>query len=450
MSDKIKEIDGFHESYGTALSGTTQISIAREDNRGLVNIIYRKFWKGCTVSPTFENGTSLILSLSFFVLTVFSLLLGLSYPFWLIPAFVIFFIVGSGFPGGITQVLLKDKNGNNSNSRFPHKTLAGPHISSPTANFNHLFSYSFDVKDVNNDEKSIDKNKNDEYSAHKISDPKATILFQVYSVGFMGRKSLEGYGYTYVPKTAGSVDVEIKTWRPVGGVESKMKDHFLGNSMRLRDSNFVEIPNKNNSAINKFGLQSESSGTIRFRCQTIITDPRIAKLKSDNIATALANHNDTSVRRTVDDILSSFKSSTGISGRSLISPSNSMLSLNKSLNLDASVKSDKLTEILARARAKSNALKTTTSNLIPKSTEGLTNRKSSLKDKSSIIISSLSQSVETPVSKGLNALSALKLPNSNKVKGKGMSRYENVSQSAEYDSGDGEDAHEKDSLLLRR
>jgi hypothetical protein len=443
VSDKIKEIDGFHEYSNSSLNGTTQTSVAREDNRGLVSTIYRKFWKGCTISPAFENGTSLILSLSFFVFTVFSLILGASYPFWLIPTCIVFFIVGTGNPGGITQVLLKDKNGNNSNSRFPQKKLSGPNISAPTANFNHLFSYSFDVKDINNDEKPADKNKNGDYSTHKTTEPTATILFQVYSVGFMGRRSLEGYGYTYVPKNAGSVDIEIKTWRPVGGIESRMKDHFLGNSMRLRDSKFVEIPNKNNSAINKFGLQSESSGTIRFRCQTIITDPRVAKLRSDNIEASLANHNESSVRRTVDDILSSFKSSTGISGRSLISPSNSMSSLNKSLNLDASAKSDKLTEILARARAKSSALKSSASSLIPKSAEGLTNRKSSLKEKSSLIMSSLSQSVETPVGKGL---SALKLPSSNK--GKAMSRYDNVSQSGGYDSG--EDANEKDSLLLRR
>ena len=42
----------------------------------------------------------------------------------------------------------------------------------------------------------------------------------------------------------GTVDVDIKTWRPQGDIHSKMVEFFLGSAARLKDPLFAEIPHK--------------------------------------------------------------------------------------------------------------------------------------------------------------------------------------------------------------
>jgi hypothetical protein len=53
--------------------------------------------------------------------------------------------------------------------------------------------------------------------------------------------------------------IVIDDWR-IDGISASMRDHFLGCSSRLRDINYIEIPERQSGAINKFGMKSESSG----------------------------------------------------------------------------------------------------------------------------------------------------------------------------------------------
>ena len=328
----IKELDGYKDGLEAkgGLQGTTHTAFVNDGNRGLANLPSRPRWKGHSAAFEFGNATRVFLGLLFFVLSVLAIVVGSEYPFWLIPSLVIVFTIGTGIPGGVTQVVLNDKGKTKSGN--PIKKLSGPFICQPLAHFNHLISLSFDVKE--NSIESIETYKK------SVSDS-PTIFFQVHSVGWFGRYSLEGYGYIRIPEKTGSYDEEIKTWRPVGNIESKMKDQFLGNSLRLRDESFIEIQDKNTKALNKFGIQSESSGTLRFRMNIITTDPRL--VQSKNLSSTETTKNSNYVRRTVDDILQSFRSSSGMkSVQASAIKSNDAKSSNP----------DRVNEILSRYRSR--------------------------------------------------------------------------------------------------
>jgi hypothetical protein len=95
----------------------------------------------------------------------------------------------------------------------------------------------------------------------------------VYSVDpWFGRHRLEGYGYAYLSDSPAALcDVQVSTWKPVGGIRARMTEFFLGDSVRLKDHNFVDTINKTSSAVNKFGVLTESSGSVRVRFQTLVT-----------------------------------------------------------------------------------------------------------------------------------------------------------------------------------
>ena len=40
---------------------------------------------------------------------------------------------------------------------------------------------------------------------------------------------------------AGTIDVEVRTWRPQGDLKSKMREYFMGSAVRLKDCSFAEV-----------------------------------------------------------------------------------------------------------------------------------------------------------------------------------------------------------------
>ena len=163
----------------------------------------------------------------------------------------------------------------------------------------------------------------------------------------------------------------MKTWRPVGGINSKLCDHFLGNSVRLRDKTVLN--NNNGRVINKFGVQTESSGTIRFKCYSVLTSPLksvantqggtgmlsgsdySASLMNTLNSTASGGFNNTlkstgslggftkpagAIKRTVEDILTGFRSANTTLGGTVSKG-----------NTTSSSVDNRLADILARARA---------------------------------------------------------------------------------------------------
>lgn len=191
------------------------------------------------VTYALEQGARIFLGSSFFIITVISIILGLSYPFWLVPALVIIFTLGTGIPaGGVEIVPAPDtKKYLNSSSKFSVKAtraddkisekdreqekekqrlrekqrrnsvtqsqnaslrhLRTPLINPSTAHFNHLINLSFDVKDVTV-EPHTHANAHIHTPTHAhtpgVFQDTPTIHFQVYSVTGMGRQILEGYG----------------------------------------------------------------------------------------------------------------------------------------------------------------------------------------------------------------------------------------------------------------
>ena len=117
-----------------------------------------------------------------------------------------------------------------------------------------------------------------------------------------------------MPDTTGSVDVDVKTWRPQGDLHSKMSEFFLGSAARLKDPTFAEIPDRKASALNRLGMLTESSGSVRFRCHAVLTDARLAKSK-ETVPVEVTKAINRS--RTVEEILNNFRAAGSLPRRSV-------------------------------------------------------------------------------------------------------------------------------------
>ena len=271
----------------------------------------------------------------FFLLTCLSVVFGISYPFWIGPALIMLFTVGTGYPANNIQVsILKSKSNRKGDgetmqkhgakstsgsgfvsSKEKERQLVGDLLTRPTAVFNHLVCFSADVSDPGNEENiTLLKKKYGMASLHPSAHT-PTLKVQVYSIGgWFGRHRLEGYGYAHLSdKAMGLTDVVVDTWRPVGSISSKVNDFFLGDSVRLKDHTFVDTISKISPAVNKFGVLTESSGSVRLRYQVIVTDPRTVKKDGEDGETvgltARNERGQLKAKRTVEDILNSFRSS---------------------------------------------------------------------------------------------------------------------------------------------
>ena len=180
------------------------------------------------VTFVLEESARILLGSGFFIVTVISITLGHSYPFWLIPAFVILFTLRTGVPMSTVVVVSvqdsKNKKHLNLNlksnvntsktslvereqkqetqkmkmkhssvthsSNEPFKSIGMPLAGSSIANFGHLISMSFDVKDVVH----THTHTHTHTPSPEIFQDTPTIHFQVYSVTAMDRHVLEGYG----------------------------------------------------------------------------------------------------------------------------------------------------------------------------------------------------------------------------------------------------------------
>ena len=101
--------------------------------------------------------TRMVIGLLYFLLTIISILLGASYPFWIIPGLVILFVTGLGPPGSAPAIVivrnhtkstgtgLRDPYQNNNNTHRGGGTDQDRMLiddqmihNSPIAVFNHL------------------------------------------------------------------------------------------------------------------------------------------------------------------------------------------------------------------------------------------------------------------------------------------------------------------------
>ncbi len=163
----------------------------------------------------------------FFICSALSIILGIEYPFWIVPGLGLWYVLGSGMPGG-GDILVFNNNSktltssSNPSSKAPslyasvhqhndhslpkkvYEIAASTGITEPVAAFNYPINLSFDVKDMYN----FSSNKKNSVvmgsSANAI-----TIVFEVHSVGWFGRVTLEGYGYTVLPLHGHTGEIEV-------------------------------------------------------------------------------------------------------------------------------------------------------------------------------------------------------------------------------------------------
>ena len=167
-------LDGYTDGLSARgmLYGTTHTAIAKESKRQS-GLSARSNYKPPYVTFAFQQGTRLFLGISFYSITLFAIILGQNYPFWLVPALVILFTLGTGYPGGTIQVVLRENKNKKSMKNKKDNTgrscttstytqteiknhLVGPLMFPAVAHFNHLMNLSFDVKDISHSKQGID------------------------------------------------------------------------------------------------------------------------------------------------------------------------------------------------------------------------------------------------------------------------------------------------------
>jgi len=306
------ESDGYldgEEARGM-LHGVTQMSEVSERRGGIILPVLRPFWRGNRLRHSFDPIARNVLGLGFFFYNCLCVILGVHYPFWVVSALVFLFALGSGHPGGSSQAVLQTKSlgekGSGQSKDNKNHVLAGPLVSATVANFNHLINLSFDVKDLD-----ISKVMN------SPSSTVPTIVFTVYSVGALGRINIEGYSYYHMPEKAGQIEATIRTWKPTGGIETQMRNYFLGSPPHIIDRANFYASDKNphgkpaRSVLNHFGVRTENSGEIRFRINVASTEP--SKMKPVVVGKDMSQEKKLAgARRTVDQILKTYRSGTSI------------------------------------------------------------------------------------------------------------------------------------------
>ena len=128
-------------------------------------------------------------------------------------------------------------------------------------------------------------------------------------------------------------------------------DYYI--TLRVRNSDSHPL------ALNRFGMQTVASGSVRFRYSVIKTEPALAK--SSSIMSAI-EETQLKQKKTVDDILQSFRASgtfsRGLSplARSLdstMSSSFDQAAISKVLGSTGTTNAARVAELLAKSRAKS-------------------------------------------------------------------------------------------------
>ncbi len=340
-----------HHKIGM-MSGTTAVSHVIDGYHRMTRLqLLRPKWRGIVSRLAFSKSTRYFVGLLFFVVTGTAVVVGVNYPFWIVPALVIWFIVGTGVPasedcdvvlldnavraGGLRRMQQGGRHRSHASAHNPlgRHLAENREIASSWSTCNHLFSVAFDVSD------------DDQVPLNTAPSSKVpVVIFKVYSKDSYGRMKLQGYGYYNIPDKPGCEEVEIKTWRPIAGISLQLQDFFLGSAATLKDDSLVENAFKTNTTLNKFGMVTESSGSIRFRCQTIETDARRAAVASldvgaggiglgstestarvggvfgsTSVAGSAALTSSADVKRSVQDILQSFQLGKKPSGASVSS-----------------------------------------------------------------------------------------------------------------------------------
>jgi len=276
-----------------------------------------------------DEPTRVILGLGFLVITATAVVLGPGYPFWIAPGLVLVFMAGFGPPGN-TTVAVPCSSSSGIREEAHVETITPSVVA-----LGHLVNLSFDVSN----------------EASRCGD-RPQVIFQVYRMGVFSRITIEGYGYMDLPGSSGTAVTQVTTIRPEGNIQQKMLEFFVGGTNMLYDPSFVAPPFKSSpgakSSLNRFGMQTRSSGTITVHTSSLFHDPSLSATE-DEEDIAKTQH----IRRTVDEILSEFRTSQSVSasqtlGASIDSAGGAAAADNKATLADAIRATKEATETAGR------------------------------------------------------------------------------------------------------
>ena len=78
-----------------------------------------------------------------------------------------------------------------------------------------------------------------------------------------GRNELYGYGFAHIPTVAGTHDVEVSCWRPVGSKLDQIWGYFLNATPQLRNLDIIQTAN------DRYQLITESTGKVMIQVAVV-------------------------------------------------------------------------------------------------------------------------------------------------------------------------------------
>mmetsp|Transcript_10595 Transcript_10595/g.36985 ORF Transcript_10595/g.36985 Transcript_10595/m.36985 type:complete len:296 (-) Transcript_10595:1586-2473(-) len=92
--------------------------------------------------------------------------------------------------------------------------------------------------------------------------PRLTV--QVWKLDEYGRNEIQAYGFVHMPASAGSFDLEVSTWRPLGSHGVEVGAFFLGSKPQLASSAMVCA-----DVSDRYRLTTESAGTVHVHVDMV-------------------------------------------------------------------------------------------------------------------------------------------------------------------------------------
>lgn len=89
------------------------------------------------------------------------------------------------------------------------------------------------------------------------------LYLQVYHLDWLGRIHLFGYGLLTIPTLPGQHDLDCYTWRPVGTLQEKLVQFFLGGGPQLKNPLMIL------SASDRRKINTEAMGVVSFKITVI-------------------------------------------------------------------------------------------------------------------------------------------------------------------------------------
>jgi len=98
------------------------------------------------------------------------------------------------------------------------------------------------------------------------------LFLKVCSYDYWDRHRVIGYGWVSLPQTPGHHKLTVTTWYPRGTRQAQLRSWFIGGSPEVQDIQNICVGSAADQIkiLNKFGLQTVTSGSVEIIVDTII------------------------------------------------------------------------------------------------------------------------------------------------------------------------------------